>query len=99
MLGDVSDQHIQRERERARELRQSRWWQTLAAAGRCYYCEAQVVKAEVTMDHIVPVGQGGTSTKGNVVVACKKCNTAKRDMTAAEWALHQLARESTGASS
>ena len=88
MLGDVSDEHIKREREKARELRKSRWWQTLLAKAVCYYCEAPLTRAAATMDHVVPLGQGGFSSRGNVVVACKPCNTAKRDLTAAEWQLH-----------
>ena len=30
------------------------------------------------MDHIVPLVRGGRSTKGNVVPACKACNTGKK---------------------
>ncbi len=39
------------------------------------------------MDHVVPLAQGGRSTQGNVVPACKRCNNQKQDMTAVEWAL------------
>lgn len=88
MLGDVSDDHIKRERDKARELRKSRWWQTLLDKASCYYCQARVAKKDATMDHVVPLGQGGFSSRGNVVIACKPCNTAKRDLTAAEWQLH-----------
>lgn len=89
MYHEVSQQHINSEREKARELRKSRWWQNILSAGtKCYYCEKSIKKAEITMDHIVPVSQGGFSTKGNVVASCKQCNTLKRDMTAVEWALH-----------
>lgn len=84
---DVSDAHIRHEREKARELRKSRWWQNLAANAKCYYCERALKRTEVTLDHVVPLGMGGFSTKGNCVPACKDCNTKKRDMTAAEWAL------------
>ena len=30
------------------------------------------------MDHVVPLVRGGRSTKGNVVPACKDCNTKKK---------------------
>ena len=30
------------------------------------------------MDHVVPLVRGGRSTKGNVVPACKECNTTKK---------------------
>jgi 5-methylcytosine-specific restriction endonuclease McrA len=92
MLGDVSDEHIKRERDKARELRQSRWWQTQLDKATCYYCGAATARKDATMDHVVPLGQGGYSTKGNCVVACKACNTMKRDMTAAEWALRSAAK-------
>jgi 5-methylcytosine-specific restriction endonuclease McrA len=90
-----TDQHMRREKERARELRQSRWWQTRIANAVCYYCGDAVAKADATMDHVVPLAQGGTSTQGNVVVACKACNTQKRDMTAVEWTLLVEARART----
>ncbi|MFN8640927.1 MAG: HNH endonuclease [Candidatus Binatia bacterium] len=37
------------------------------------------------MDHLVPIIRGGRSTKGNVVPACKACNTAKRHQLAFEF--------------
>ncbi len=37
------------------------------------------------MDHIVPVVRGGKSTRGNVVPACKECNTKKKYMLPLEW--------------
>lgn len=91
----ISDEHLRRERQKARELRRSRWWQSRLANARCYYCEKPLSVASATMDHIVPLGQGGRSTPGNVVPACKPCNTAKSDMTAAEWALTQSAAAGT----
>jgi 5-methylcytosine-specific restriction endonuclease McrA len=30
------------------------------------------------MDHVVPLVRGGRSTRGNVVPACKACNTDKK---------------------
>lgn len=37
------------------------------------------------MDHIVPLARGGKSTKGNVVPACKDCNTKKKRFLPLEW--------------
>jgi 5-methylcytosine-specific restriction protein A len=37
------------------------------------------------MDHIVPIARGGRSKKGNVVTACKSCNTAKKQLLPMEW--------------
>ena len=36
------------------------------------------------MDHIVPIGRGGKSTRGNLVPACKSCNSNKKYYTPAE---------------
>lgn len=37
------------------------------------------------MDHRVPLVRGGRSTRGNLVAACKPCNTAKKYLLPAEW--------------
>lgn len=97
MYQEVSQQHVNKERKKARELRKSRWWQNLLSAGTtCYYCEKPIQKSAITMDHIVPVSQGGFSTKGNVVASCKNCNNLKKDMTAVEWQLHLEAVKKAG---
>ena len=85
MFGEASEAHKKKEKEKARELRKSRWWQNKLQAPQCYYCQQFIDKKQATMDHIVPISRGGTSTKGNVVVCCKDCNTKKRDLTAVEW--------------
>jgi len=79
------DAEIRRERARARELRSSAWWKRKCAPGLCHYCGKQVGAKALTMDHIVPLGRGGKSTKGNVVPACKDCNNAKKSRLAFEW--------------
>lgn len=84
---EPTEQHVRREKDAARVLRKSRWWQNQIAHGSCYYCGQPVRAAEATMDHVVPIALGGRSVRGNVVLACKACNTAKRDRTAAEWAI------------
>ncbi len=82
------EKHIKREKDKARTLRKSRWWQTLISKARCYYCQCTLSTDTVSMDHIVPVSRGGFSQRGNVVPACKPCNTKKRDKTAVELVLH-----------
>jgi 5-methylcytosine-specific restriction enzyme A len=49
----------------------------------------------LTMDHIVPLGRGGTSVRGNVVPSCKDCNTRKKSLLPVEWQeyLDRLARD------
>ena len=82
---DLDDSDIKRERNKARELRNSQWWKRRCAKGICHYCGGQTLPAELTMDHIVPVARGGKSTKGNVVPACKTCNTKKKQLLPMEW--------------
>lgn len=71
-------EQLRRERARARDLRQTQWWKQRRSSGICHYCEQRFPPAELTMDHVVPLIRGGRSTKGNVVPACKACNTAKK---------------------
>lgn len=74
-----------REKEKARELRRSRWWQIKIQKSECYYCRTMLDAETATMDHVVPISRGGRSVRGNVVTACKECNTQKRYLTPAEW--------------
>ena len=76
---------LKRERARARELRESQWWKRRIGAGVCYYCHRHVGHRALTLDHIVPLGRGGRSVRGNVVPACKDCNSRKQSMLPVEW--------------
>ena len=82
---DIDDMVVNRERQRARELRQSQWWKRQLDRGRCYYCRKAFPPHRLTMDHIVPLSRGGKSNKGNVVPACKDCNNKKKYMLPIEW--------------
>jgi 5-methylcytosine-specific restriction endonuclease McrA len=81
----VSEDDIKRERAKARELRRSQWWKRRRAAGVCHYCGGKFTPQALTMDHLVPLIRGGRSTKGNLVPACKDCNTKKQHRLAFEW--------------
>jgi 5-methylcytosine-specific restriction endonuclease McrA len=81
----VDPDELRRQREKARALRGSQWWKRRIATGRCYYCRRQVGPRGLTMDHIVPLGRGGASIRGNVVPACKRCNTRKQGLLPIEW--------------
>jgi 5-methylcytosine-specific restriction endonuclease McrA len=74
----VDDETIRREKAKARELRTSQWWKRKRSGGVCHYCGGRFDPKTLTMDHVVPIIRGGRSTKGNVVPACKDCNTAKK---------------------
>ena len=76
---------LKRERARARELRASQWWKRRIADGVCHYCRRQVGNSALSMDHLVPLGRGGRSIRGNVVPACKDCNSRKQSLLPVEW--------------
>jgi 5-methylcytosine-specific restriction endonuclease McrA len=84
-LVETSPEAVTREKEKARTLRKSQWWQRKLAKGECYYCNRKVAPADLTMDHLVPLVRGGLSTRGNVVPACKTCNNRKRYLLPTEW--------------
>jgi len=50
----------------------------------CQYCGVQPGGEELTIDHVVPRSQGGTSTWENCVLACVACNKTKADRTPAQ---------------
>ena len=47
----------------------------------CQYCGRQPGNEELTIDHVMPRAQGGTSTWENCVLACIDCNSRKADRT------------------
>lgn len=81
----IDEAVIRQERDKAKELRKSGWWQRKLGAGVCYYCGQRYSPKDLTMDHLVPLGRGGRSVKGNLVPACKHCNTQKKAMLPLEW--------------
>jgi len=84
-FGLVDEAFIRRQRNEARRLRKSRWWQRKLAEGRCHYCGRKVGAAALTMDHVVPVARGGLSVKNNLVPVCKQCNNEKKSKLLQEW--------------
>jgi 5-methylcytosine-specific restriction protein A len=92
----ADDEHIRREKTKAREMRRSQWWKNQMARGQCHYCRCRFHPSELTMDHVVPIARGGHSTKSNVVPACKECNSRKKYLLPVEWQeyLDALARRS-----
>ena len=47
----------------------------------CQYCGVQPGSEELTIDHVIPRAQGGTSNWENCVLACVACNKRKADRT------------------
>ncbi len=82
---EVSEQEVRREKDKARELRKTRWWKNRVAQGVCHYCGKIFPPEELTMDHIVPIARGGKSSRGNVAPACRECNSRKKYLLPIEW--------------
>jgi 5-methylcytosine-specific restriction endonuclease McrA len=81
----VTEEELRREKEKARSLRRTHWWNRKIQGGLCYYCHREVGREQLTMDHVVPLSRGGKSKKGNIVPACKECNNKKKSMLPIEW--------------
>ncbi|HEY1235672.1 MAG TPA: HNH endonuclease [Candidatus Binatia bacterium] len=75
---EVSEEQIRRERQKARELRESAWWKRKRATGICYHCRKNFSPRDLTMDHLVPIVRGGKSTKGNLVPRCQACKSQRK---------------------
>jgi 5-methylcytosine-specific restriction protein A len=84
---------IKREREKARELRKTRWWLDQVNRGLCHHCGGKFKASELTMDHLIPLARGGTSAKGNIVCSCRSCNQSKKLETPVDDLFEQLERE------
>ena len=91
----IEPEDLARERARARALRASQWWKRRIDDGACFYCRRRVGGRALTMDHVVPLGRGGRSVRGNVVPACADCNARKKWLLPVEWQeyLDRLARD------
>ena len=49
--------------------------------GKCAYCD----KSATTWDHVVPISQGGQTSPSNIVPACARCNSSKKNSELFEW--------------
>lgn len=90
---DAVQRHIKLERDKAKKLRKSSWWETQIQNGLCHFCEQMVGADNLTMDHLVPLARGGKSTRGNIVPACQACNKKKQLATPVEALLDQIQRQ------
>ena len=43
----------------------------------CHYCQCTLTYQMSTLDHKIPVSEGGQSCKNNLVLSCKTCNADK----------------------
>jgi hypothetical protein len=45
--------------------------------GSCYWCRNWVSASRATIDHMIPLSQGGADSLRNLVVSCEICNRAR----------------------
>lgn len=57
----------------------------IANAVNCLYCDRQLSRRTATIDHIVPINQGGGNSANNLIACCRSCNSAKGDLLPHEW--------------
>ena len=55
---------------------------------RCVYCGERFPAEELTLDHVQPRVRGGDRSEGNLVTACRGCNTLKGHRRLSEF-LHE----------
>jgi 5-methylcytosine-specific restriction protein A len=84
-IDTITEEKVRQEKDKARNLRRTHWWNRKIDKGVCYYCRREVGREQLTMDHVVPLSRGGKSKKGNIVPACKECNNKKRYFLPLEW--------------
>lgn len=52
---------------------------------RCMYCNGEMGKVQLTVDHWVPLELGGSNDMLNLISACRKCNKMKGDLPAVDY--------------
>lgn len=57
---------------------------------RCVYCgaDADSSGAHLHLDHLTPRSHGGADVATNLVVCCRRCNTARKTMSLAQWSAY-----------
>jgi 5-methylcytosine-specific restriction endonuclease McrA len=75
--------HNRRCAKRANTYTVAEWFKTLEVFNnQCAYCGSDY---NLTMDHVVPIIEGGTNTFRNIVPACKSCNSQKNSTDVVQW--------------
>ena len=59
---------------------------------RCQYCNGKHAKNNLTLDHVIPIVQGGRKSWDNIVTACKPCNQRKGGRTPQQAGMHLVRR-------
>lgn len=50
----------------------------------CMYCGTDV-DSTFNCDHVIPTSRGGKTELSNLTVACKSCNSSKKNRLVSEW--------------
>lgn len=79
MSSTATPEHIRRERQKINHLRYAIREQLVGHYG--YQCACCRKYGKVTIDHVVPLAQGGTSDLNNLQLLCNRCNHRKNDKT------------------
>lgn len=56
----------------------------------CQYCGERFSKTHLTLDHVIPIVQGGKKCWENIVTACKSCNQRKGGRTPVQAGMHLI---------
>lgn len=48
---------------------------------RCVYCDADLINAEIHIDHVIPESRSGPTTYDNLQVTCRTCNLSKTNLS------------------
>lgn len=51
----------------------------LESVDTCLFCHSKLNEVNVTADHIIPISQGGSNSKVNLVACCDNCNGERGD--------------------
>ncbi|WP_228721653.1 HNH endonuclease [Thermoleptolyngbya sichuanensis] len=51
---------------------------TTPLSQQCNHCGAGPHQAKLTIDHIIPLAQGGVNDLSNLQVLCRRCNSSKQ---------------------
>ena len=51
----------------------------------CFYCGGHHRDSPLTIDHIIPIHRGGRHAIGNLIPACKSCNSSKHASLLVAW--------------
>lgn len=61
---------------------ETRQWLLARHGPVCAYCQLKVTDRTITLDHVTPRrGQSAFDRRDNLVLCCKACNAAKKDMS------------------